>query len=258
MYGLLRLAIRDICGRKREQSRYPRHMLHRTKNELNRARIREKQRLFFLFRSLSWINNCSFFFYVLLQDSRSQEQPLAACLGAYAGVGMAGAASGADSACRFCLAVERNGDRFNSTGEGFPSYLLIGGPLELVVLLGEANLLHHVPAATGGGGNNRVSERERDRGEEPGIGWTSAEPGAGKSIRAERETEITSCARPCGGRGRRSRRRPGRSAPPPRTAPSPPSFLAGLWPAPDPRPSQLPPPGRRRCCAWLLPLRLAS
>ena len=100
---------------------------------------------------------------MLLQDSRSQEQPLAACLGAYAGVGMTGAASRADSACRFCLAVERNGDRFNSTGEGFPSYLLIGGPLELVVLLGEANLLHHVPAATGGGGNNRVSERERER-----------------------------------------------------------------------------------------------
>ena len=114
---------------------------------------------------------------MLLQDSRSQEQPLAACLGAYAGVGMAGAASGADSACRFCLAVERNGDRFNSTGEGFPSYLLIGGPLELVVLLGEANLLHHVPAATGGGGNNRV----RERGEEPGIAGR-----AEKSIRADR------------------------------------------------------------------------
>ena len=75
MYGLLRLAIRDICGRKREQSRYPRHMLHRTKNELNRARIREKQRLFFLFRSLSWINNCSFFF---LRVTAGQPEPGAA------------------------------------------------------------------------------------------------------------------------------------------------------------------------------------
>ena len=69
MYGLLRLAIRDICGRKREQSRYPRHMLHRTKNELNRARIREKNSDFFFVCSVPSHGSITVFFsYLLLQE----------------------------------------------------------------------------------------------------------------------------------------------------------------------------------------------
>jgi hypothetical protein len=43
-------------------------------------------------------------------------------------------------------------------------YLLVGGPLELVVLLGEADLLHHVPApessAAEGVSNNRGRNQE--------------------------------------------------------------------------------------------------
>ena len=44
-----------------------------------------------------------------------------------------------------------------------------------------------------------------------------------------KKRKITSCARPCGGRGKLSRMRPGRSAPPPRTAPSPAPSLVRLW-----------------------------
>jgi len=165
MYGLLRLAIRDICGGKREKSRYPRHLLLRTENELNRARIREKNSDFFFVCSVPSHGSITVFFpYLLLQE-------LGAAAGCFALVHMQAWAWPAAPPEQTLRAWRRSGmgNRFESIGEGFlSSYLLVGGPLELVVLLGEADLLHHVPAATGGGGNNRVREREGRNRESPG------------------------------------------------------------------------------------------
>jgi hypothetical protein len=167
----------------------------------------------------------------------------------------AGAASGADSAWR----SSGMGNRFNSIGEGFilPPGRRCAGTCRSAWRGGSSS------SRTCG---NRRRRRQQQRGtEESRIGGhvqnrrSRNQPEEAERKRGSGQMDsLTSFARPCGGRGRRSRRHPGRSAPPPRTAPSPPSLLPSRSMAVAGSSSLSVPTlsaPRRRCGGWFLPLR---